>query len=167
MLRRAFNSAIMQTREFDQIFVVNDVLHTGAGPTRTRGMRAVETEWTAFLDDDDELLVNHHEVLVKAAIEHDADLVFPWFTVKGGSDPFPQFEGRVFNPKAPHMFPVTVLVKTEVIQATKGFPLAGPDGDDWPVWLELCEMGARIVHVPIRTWTWNHHGLNTSGKPDW
>lgn len=167
MLTRALNSVTHQERKFDTCLVVVDINREGAGPTRTKGMRAVETEWTAFLDSDDALYPNHLEVLIHAAIDGGADLVYPWFDVEGGTDPFPMHEGRVFDPADPNMFPVTVLAKTEVLQASGGFPINdGVHGDDWPLWLELAAGGAKIVHVPVRTWCWSHNTENTSGLAD-
>jgi glycosyltransferase involved in cell wall biosynthesis len=166
LLIRAVDSALDQTRVFDRIIVQYDTNRMGAGPTRTKGMREVTTQWTAFLDDDDVLYPHHHQTLLDTADQTGADLVYPWFDVKGGTDPFPMFEGRVFDPAEPNMFPVTVLARTELLHHSHGFPLAGPEGDDWPLWLELVSMGAKIVHVPIRTWRWNHHQGNTSGRPD-
>lgn len=167
LLTRALDSVWNQKRPFSDVFVVADLDGRGAGPTRTRGMRQVNTKWTAFLDDDDELYPNHLDVLIHHALDADADLVYPWFDVQGGSDPFPQFEGREFDPAEPNMFPVTVLARTELLNESHGFPLAGVEGDDWPLWLELVSMGARIVHVPVRTWRWHHHQGNTSGRPEW
>ena len=168
MLKRAMYSVMKQERPFSDWFVIPDINHEGAGPCRTKGMRAVSTEWTAFLDDDDELYPNHLEVLIHAAIDEQADLVYPWFDVGGGTDPFPEFEGKVFDPDNMNMFPVTVLARTEILQASSGFPLAGIEGDDWPLWKELVTMGTKIVHVPVRTWCWHHdsRGGNTSGRPD-
>lgn len=167
MLDRALGSVWAQRRPFSDVHVCVDVDRRGAGPTRTRGMMRVDTEWTAFLDDDDDLYPDHLDVLIHHAIDHDADLVFPWFDVVGGTDPFPEFEGQPFDTANPHMFPVTVLARTDVLQQTHGFPLAcDSDGDDWPLWKELCAMGARIEHVNKRTWRWYHHGSNTSGRPD-
>ena len=160
-------SVMKQTRKFSDYFVVPDINKEGAGPTRTRGMMAVSTEWTAFLDDDDELRPNHLEVLIHAALDNGADLVYPWFDVVGGTDPFPMFEGRVFDPENMNMFPVTVLARTEILQASNGFPVNdGVQGDDWPLWKELVSMKAKIVHVPVRTWKWHHDSKNTSGRPD-
>lgn len=166
MLTRAVASAVKQRRSFQGIIITIDTERRGAGPTRTRGMHQVETEWTAFLDDDDELYPRHVDQLLDAAEESGADLVFPWFDVAGGGDPFPQFEGLEWDPDNPHMFPVTVLARTELLHASHGFPLAGAEGDDWPLWQELFSMGAKIHHLNKRTWKWHHHGANTSGRPD-
>lgn len=165
MREKAIRSAEAQTLPFTEILVEFDRDREGAGPTRTRGMMKVETEYTAFLDDDDELYPQHHQTLMDCALETGADLVYPWFDVIGGTDPFPMFEGKVFNPAEPNMFPVTVLARTDLLQRSSGFPLAGIEGDDWPLWKELISMGAHIVHTPVRTWRWRHHQGNTSGLP--
>lgn len=166
MLTRAVLSAAAQKTQFVNIIIAVDSTRAGAGPTRTRGMRMVDTEWTAFLDDDDELYPRHVDTCLKAAEDHDADLVYPWFDVEGGTDPFPMFEGQPWDPDQPHMFPVTVLARTALLNETHGFPLAGADGDDWPLWQELFALGAKIHHVNKRTWKWHHHGKNTSGLPN-
>lgn len=167
LLLRAIESATKQRRPFSDMFIETDVDKRGAGPTRTRGMMQVQTKWTAFLDDDDVLYPQHLDVLIHHALDYDADLVYPWFDVVGGTDPFPMHEGKVFDRDNPTMFPVTVLAKTEVLQASHGFPLAQHnDGDDWPLWKELCAMGANIVHVNQRTWAYHHDSGNTSGRPD-
>lgn len=165
-LARAIKSVSAQDLPPTDVVVSYDFAREGAGPTRTRALAKVTTEWTAFLDDDDEFNPNHLSILIDYAERTNADLVYPWFDVIGGTDPFPMFEGRAFNPNEPNMFPVTVLVRTDVIKETGGFPPPGPDGDDWPVWLKLVEAGANIEHVPVRTWKWHHHGYNTSGLPD-
>lgn len=173
MLDKAVRSVTNQERKFSDCVVVVDINKEGAGPTRTKGMRSVTTEWTAFLDSDDELYPNHLEVLIHAAIDNGADLVYPWFDVKGGGDPFPMHEGKVFDPEAPNMFPITVLAKTELLQATDGFVRKPSpthphilEGEDWCMWLQIIALGGKIVHVPVRTWRWNHGQHNTSGLPD-
>lgn len=171
LLARALESAWAQKLPFTDVHVVVDVDKEGAPATRTKGLDAVRTRWTAFLDDDDELYPEHLETLIYFVLEHDADLVYPWYDVAGGADPFPQFEGREWDPTEPHMFPITVLARTELLQATGGFRTY-PDGrheggEDWQMWLSLLAEGAKFVHCPKRTWKW-HHGPhhNTSGRPD-
>jgi len=169
LLHRAITSACQQARPFSDIHIAVDLDREGAGVVRTRGMRTVQTRWTAFLDDDDELLPQHLDVLIRNAEATGADVVFPWFTVAGGTDPFPQFFGKPFDPELPHMFPITVLARTELINATAGFredpEYTDGNGEDWIMWLELVQMGAKIVHVPERTWIWHHDSGNTSGLP--
>lgn len=191
LLARALRSVSGQTSPPDGVNVVYDTDRQGAGPTRTRGLRAVTTEWTAFLDDDDELYECHLECLLRHQAATGADLVYPWYDIvyPGGRiadrDVLP-FEGLPWDPAAPRLFPITYLVRTEIARSCTFPPVAGTmigphgqpenpnwSGDDWPFILQLVEAGARIEHLDSRTWAWHHHGVgstdrpgNTSGRPD-
>jgi hypothetical protein len=174
LLTRALESAAVQTLTPAAIIVEVDDTGTGAAATRNRALERVETEWVAFLDDDDELLPDHLLTLALAQRHTGADLLWPWFTVAGGSDPFPQHRGRQWDPADPHQFPINVLVRTELLEAVGGFTTI-PDGardqdghrtgEDWHLWLALSAAGARFHHVDAQTWTWHHHAGNTSGLP--
>ena len=170
MLGRAIDSIIKQTHPIDQISVAIDHIHAGAGPTRNRAKNALRTEWTCFLDDDDTLRAYHVSDLLAHQAETGADLVFPWFDVVGGDDPFPQFEGLPWDPAAPRMFPITVLVRTELAQSIDFKAphelVDGGGGEDWWFWRELDSNGATFSHLPKRTWKWHHNSGNTSGRPD-
>lgn len=167
------------------VHVVEDTTHAGAAATRDRGLRMVETEWTAFLDSDDVLYPEHLRILLAGARIHRADYVFSYFHVidrvgrKQAVDPLGLF-GHVFDPERPHQTTITILVKTELAQSV-GFhaPPVGEmtrgqvAGEDWFFTLGCVAAGARIVHVPRRTWLWRHHGVgspgrggNTSGRGD-
>lgn len=150
------------------------------GPAYGRNYMAerARTDWIAFLDDDDYLLPHHVSTLVHAQEETGADLVWPWFRVEGGTDPFPQHRGRQWNPEDPHLFPITVLVRRELFLDLGGFdsgimedpnePGSGRmvNGEDWRMWLRMSEAGAKFHHVNEVTWVWRHHGRNSSGLPD-
>lgn len=168
-LVQAMRSAEAQTLPFDSIIVEPDVDREGPAVVRNRAAAKVDTEWLAFLDDDDYLSPNHHEVL--AALS--ADVRWPWFKVVGGTDPFPKHRGRQWNPNDPHIIPITTMIRTEAFRAVGGFTL-GTDraedgrpigGEDWRLWLALSEAGYSFEHTPAITWTWRHHGRNTSGLP--
>lgn len=159
------------------VHVVEDESHAGAAATRDRGLRLVETEWTAFLDSDDVLYREHLRVLLAGARIHRADYVFSYFDVidelgrRRAVDPLGLF-GRVFDPSAPHQTTITVLVRTELAQAV-GFRAPTPGGmvdgqvagEDWEFTLGCVAAGARVVHVPRRTWGWRHHGPGAPGRP--
>jgi len=174
MLARAVRSAVEQSRPPEFIFTVIDVEGEGAPVTRTRGLEQVTTEWVAFLDDDDELLPQHLQKLLACAEHVSADMVFPWFIVQGGTDPFPQHFGRQWDPADPHQTTITFLVRTELAKKVGGFLDPGDDagtdglgnraGEDFRFVCRLSDAGARIVHLPERTWTWVHHQSNTSGQ---
>lgn len=174
---RAMKSVLSQTRPVDAVSIAVDTRHEGAAVTRNRALSGVRTEWTAFLDDDDVLYPDHIEVLLAHAEKTGADLVYPWFDVPGGFDPFPQYEGQPFNEKAlreiQNYIPVTVLVRTGLARGVGGFtPLnestatgASPC-EEWGLWLRLLDVGARFVHLDQHTWAYNWHPGNTSGRGD-
>lgn len=175
-LRRALESIDRQTIARDgsvQIIAMRDDERQGAPATRHAGLMLVDTPWVAFLDSDDEMDPHHLEVLLRCARETSADYVYPWFTVRGGSDPFPQFFGKPWSNDEPHQTTVTTLVRTELAQAVgfrypeneETFPDGNRAGEDWHFTLGCMAAGAKIVHHPQRTWTWHHHGANTSGMP--
>jgi glycosyltransferase involved in cell wall biosynthesis len=166
MLERAAASVRAQTYP-TELVLARDVHAAGAAVTRNHGMAEVETEWTAFLDSDDTMDPDHIEALMACASETGADYVYPWFRVVGGSDPFPMFFGRPWDDADPHQVPVTILVRTGLARLV-GF--ANPPGwerggEDWAFTLGCVAAGATIVHLPKRSWTWNHHGRNSSGTP--
>lgn len=173
MLARAVASVLDQTTPAAALSVAVDLGRAGAAVTRQRALDAVRTPWTAFLDDDDELYPQHLERLLAHAESTGADFVYSWFDVAGGTDPFPQHFGRPFDPDAPVQTTITVLVRTELAQAVRfapppeGATVGGQRwGEDYQFTLGCIAAGARIVHLPVRTWRWNHHGANTSGSPD-
>lgn len=171
IFNRAMESVAWQVRPVDAISIAVDTEHDGAAVTRNRALAGVTTRWSAFLDSDDQWRPNHIGSLLAHAEETGADLVYPWFTVPEGWDPFPQFEGQEFSARAletQNYIPVTVLVRTELIRSTGGFLPKGPKEnpcEDWGAWNALVAAGAKIVHLNQRTWYW-HWGDNTSGRGD-
>jgi hypothetical protein len=164
MLERAATSVRAQTVPVEHV-LAEDIHHLGAAITRAHGLALVETEWTAFLDSDDELDPDHVEQLLACAADTGADYVYPWFRVVGGSDPFPMFFGKPFDPTAPNSTTITILVRTELAKQV-GFvrdPNVQVSGEDYAFTLGCVAAGAKIVHLPRRSWTWFHHNGNTSG----
>lgn len=177
MLRRAVWSVLEQTLPAAEIIVAFDHDHEGPAVVRNRALAKVTTEYVAFLDDDDQFRPNHLEQLRHCAEATGADLVYPWFDVVSsratpGWDPLGRF-GLPFD--ADHLdqanyIPVTVLAKTKVIAGVGGFVNRDepPNAtcEDWGAWLAMRDAGAKFVHLPERTWIWNWHDGNTSGRPD-
>lgn len=172
LLSRALLSVSAQTRPVSAVVIAQDLDGSGAWDTRNRGALHVRTEWCAFLDDDDELLPHHVETLLELADSSNAGVVWGWFDVVGGVDPFPQHRGRPFDPEAPHIVPITYMVRTEVLfeamHATGGFVAdhAGAwDNQDAPVFTAAARTGGTACTAET-TWLWHHHGRNTSGLPE-
>lgn len=175
-LQRAMASVLAQTYPVQAVSVAVDHGHEGAAVTRNRALAGVRTEWTAFLDDDDEWLPGHVAALLGTAEATGADVVYPWFHVVNGFDPFPQYSGRPFDEAAlrdvQNYIPVTVLARTRLLHDVGGFenrndstaPGASPC-DEWGLWLKLLAYGARFVHYAGQTWAW-HWENNTSGRGD-
>lgn len=176
MLLRALGTVAAQTRPADAISIAVDTGHEGAVVTRNRALAGATTDWLAFLDDDDELLPNHLEELVDTAEETGADVVYPNFRCvdRNGSDvqlPPNIASGHPFDAgvlRVRSYIPVTVLARTELVHRVGGFsyPKRGTRYEDWGLWLKMLRADAQFHHHPVTTWTWNHHGANTSGQGD-
>lgn len=172
-LKRALASVKAQEHAaISEIIVTTDTTHAGAAATRNRGLAKVKTEWTAFLDDDDEWLPHHIHMLTSSAQDVKADVVYPWFRVVSsqGFDPFPGAFNRPFSPeilREHNYIPVTVLARTEVVLNAGGFEPYGEQQesacDDWGLWLKLLNSGVSFYHVPQVTWLWHWHSQHTSG----
>ena len=166
MLERAATSVRSQTVPVEHV-LAEDIHRMGAAITRAHGLALVETEWTAFLDSDDEMDPDHIERLLAHAADTAADYVYPWFRVVGGTDPFPMFYGKPFDPSAPNSTTITILVRTELAKQV-GFaadPTVQVAGEDFLFTKGCIAAGAKIVHLPRRSWTWHHGPQNTSGLP--
>lgn len=173
LLQRAVGSVLGQTYPIRQISISVDHERLGAAGNRQRALDGIadDTDWVAFLDDDDTFMPQHVEKLVNFARETGADYVFPWFEVVQGIDPFPQHFGKKYDVTVPTHTTITVLVRTELAKSI-GFQRppngdgAGGSGEDWDFTLRCIEAGARIEHLPERTWYWYHNSGNTSGRND-
>lgn len=178
LLQRAVASVLTQTYPAAGLTVAVDYGRQGAPATRQRALDMVDTQWVAFLDDDDEFMPQHLETLWNAAHSHNADYVYSWFeTCPLGSDPFPQSHYLdPWNDEKPRQTTITTLVRTELARKV-GFASFSENGElidgqrwgeDWSFTLGCIEMGAKIHHVVAKTWFWHmdNPGGNTSGRPD-
>lgn len=176
LLRRALISVHFQTRPADAIYIATDEKGEGASYTRNRAWTELHTDRVAFLDDDDEFMPQHLERCEAWMDETGADMVYPWFEVVGGTDPFPENFGRPFDPADPVQTTITCLWKREALEAVGGFvdvPAAdAPDqkghrrGEDMRAVERLVALGGTVSHLPEITWLWHHHDTNTSGLPE-
>jgi glycosyltransferase involved in cell wall biosynthesis len=175
LLQRALTSVTAQSERVAAVAVAVDTDAAGAWTTRNRAAMMVRTEWLAFLDDDDELLPHHVGHLLEVSRAFDADVVWGWFDVVGGEDPFPpDFRGRQFDPSVPHCVPITYMARTALVQHCivdgDGFQA---DPDDWgwtpqdlPLLLAMHRRsGGRFRASTETTWLWHHWGGNTTGLP--
>lgn len=195
LLERALRSVREQTHPPDEIIVVEDVDGHGAAPTRNAAWQAAETEFVAFLDDDDEFLPEHLELHLKALVISGADLAYAWFEHIGWPEWTPdrpdalatKLNGQLVHPlgvpfgpeqerhyRRYAFIPITTVVRRSMLERSGGYPLPGSpqwprsDCEDWGGHLRLLDVGAKFVHVPKRTWRCYHDGettRSTAGRP--
>jgi hypothetical protein len=172
MLNRALVSVLNQMRMPDVITVSIDHDRDGSAANRNRELAKIDTEWVAFLDDDDEFLPSH--LLVMLQNSDNADVIYTGCTVIGPhGEEIPDREewgrfGRIFDPvrfRKKSYLPVTSLVRMELARECSFIRPPGSVYDDWGFYLKLLDKDARFLHVPQRTWIWHHHGTNTQGLP--
>ncbi len=206
LLKRAVDSVAAARLEMLQqyglavpidVSIPHDIGRQGAAVTRHRGLLAVETEWVAFLDDDDVMHPDHLVQLYGAALEHGADYLWSRFQIikedhvwQLCEDPCDRptaqtIQGPVFlgekafsqwDDNDPCQTTITTLVRTELALAAGGFAQFEDDGstvdgnrrgEDHEFTLACRRAGGVFRHVPRVTWDWYHHDANTSGMPTW
>ncbi len=134
-----------------------DLHRRGPAEIRNRLTRAADTDWVAFLDDDDLLDPNHLEVL--AAHTDDADVVYPWCRLDPPDAIGDQFYNNHFDRDALRdrgIFPVTVLARRDALLAAGGFRPTDRY-EDWGLWNRMADRDARFRCVPEPTWTYRFH----------
>jgi glycosyltransferase involved in cell wall biosynthesis len=185
LLARAIASVEAQVVGDDvlvQSYVYTDNARDGAWVARNRAIDlafAHNPDWVLFLDDDDELDADAVRILLAAADDSNADIVWGWFRVEGGHDPFSQHRGKQLDAYNPHIVPIVYMTKTPVLKdAHSCLPggcfqpnMPGTAAGNWfiqdfPVLNHMVSAGAQTLAIPDIVWTWHHHGRNTSGMPD-
>ena len=170
LLARALASVTWQTLQPAAVIVEHDRDRSGAAATRNRALERVDTEWTAFLDDDDELYPDHLRLLARFARLGGLDVAYPGYDCD--NDPVNMF-GIPFSAaflEQRNFIPVTVLARTAAVRAAGGFrPHPDENGDpceDWGLWLAMVRNGARFGHLPCKTWRWHIDKDSTRGRAD-
>lgn len=170
LLARAVASVVAQTRLPDEHLILCDHRGEGQVALRNRALRMVQTDWIAFLDDDDQLLPRHLEALLEHAEATRADLVYPGYEIEDGDDVLGMF-GHPFDPqrlKRGNFIPITHLCRADLVRRVGGFPRCPQEWTDegtadWGLLLRLLKAGATFSHLAERTWIWNLHHPSTRG----
>jgi cellulose synthase/poly-beta-1,6-N-acetylglucosamine synthase-like glycosyltransferase len=166
MLKQAAASVERQDAQPKHHWVAMD--HDLIGPAMLRNdlVYKAETEWVAFLDDDDLLYPHHIETLLKTAYAEDADVVIPYCDFIG--PPLPAGYCNVpFDRKTLRrhgIFPITVLAKRQSIVDHGGFD-PKDRYEDWALWNRMADNNCKILVVPEVTWTYRteHPARRTNG----
>jgi glycosyltransferase involved in cell wall biosynthesis len=175
-LRKAISSVMAQTYPVSALSIAVDLDGEGSAKTRNRALNAVQTEWVAFLDDDDQFLPSAMHTFVWAQRDTDADVVYGLPRIVDAQG---VIQRRFFEAGGPEVFdsellrtksyiPVVSLVRTQFAKQARFYYAADTNGsyDDWGFYLNLLDLGARFYHVNQETFIWNIDGGNTSGRPD-
>lgn len=168
LLPEALYSVFQQDYPIAAISIATDITHAGAWATRQRALDNANTDWVAFLDDDDLFKPMHVRRLLQCAHETDADYVFSYFDLERTPDLLSNF-GRPFDNAKPHHTTMTVLVRTKLAQSVGFTPRGNGEiagGEDWRFTLGCVARDAKIVHLPEQTWIYRMHGMHTSGRED-
>lgn len=166
MLQRCLNSVLTQERAPDAIAVAIDHYGDGAAATKQRGLEMLDTEWVCVIDSDDEMLPHHIRIHEEAASGTEADLIYSWFH---GSDPFPEFFfSAPWDDRNPRHTTTTIMARRgmmlKVGYTSDPHPHAVYADDDWRMTLGLLGLGAKVHHIPDRSWVWhNDTGQGTNG----
>lgn len=176
LLGRALLSVMRQELPADAISISVDNDRSGAAVNRQLALEAVNTEWTAFLDDDDELYPQHLRRLWEVAEAGGYDYVYSYFDISQGGDPLGHL-GKPFDPNDIRQTTITILVRTDLAKEV-GFIQYEDDGrvidgqrwgEDYEFTVRCVAAGGRLFHLPEQTWIWhrdNYQSPNTSGRPD-
>lgn len=180
-LQTALESVMNQSRAADQIIVQKDTQGLGAATTRNRGLEKVNSDYIAWLDDDDALLPNHLERLGRCLDRMpDVGLAYPIPRIEGGRDPTAtSLNGQWVLPwKIPfgpeqeahlrvhgNFIPITHMVRADAVRRIGGFPQPGTVRwiEDWGYLVLLLDAGVKFHHLPVVTWRWIIHDQHTGG----
>jgi hypothetical protein len=169
LLGKALASVWAQTRQPEYVLVCNDIGKEGAGAIRQRLLDRVTTEWTAWIDSDDEWFPEHLEKLFQVAVATESVWVHPYF--EAVHDPLGHF-GLPYDPCTPHHTTMGILERTDLAQEV-GFPPSADHGrfsnEDWAHITGFaalcCERGLKMTHLAEKTFRYNMGHGNTSGLP--
>lgn len=186
MLERALASVWAQTRPADAVAIARDNRREGAWWARNLAASMALTGWLAFLDDDDEWLSHHLQVLVDAGERTGAGLVYGYPEFVGARDglavvddaghlvprplhvPFGKAQADWIR-RVGNFIPLGYLVRRQLVAAVGGFP--EPFSPSWPkphedhgFLVRLLDAGAIFHNAGEVTWRYHVHGANTGGR---
>ena len=153
LLAQACRSVAAQTHPPTAHLVGVDLGRRGPAVIRQELLRAVGTEWVAFLDDDDVLHPDHLETLV--AHSDGFDVTGSHCEFDGPPIP-PKFLNRPFDRetlRAHNVMPITFLARTAAIAAADGFRTEDRY-EDWSLLNRMADNGCQFNVVPKVTWTY-------------
>lgn len=135
-----------------------DLQAKGPSYIRNKLSKKVNTEWIAFLDDDDILYDNH--ILEASKVANDSDIIYTWCDSIGRDNfnPNSLFDGTRLISDG-NFIPVTTFIRSSAFHDIGGFDLE-VRLEDWDLWKRLYTSGYKFTCVPVITWCYRFLGNN-------
>lgn len=179
LLERAKKSVENQTLKPKKHSIKLDSERQGHTKVLDELINEADTKYIAILDDDDELLPNHLELLYKAIQETDADLVYPHFKYSNAPDAghLEKYKNIPWDNDPNRQVPITWLAKRQSILEVGGFSkdfdvdsyLTDNEGNrlgqDYFMIRKLVEANKIIHHISDITWIYHVGHGSTLGMP--
>jgi glycosyltransferase involved in cell wall biosynthesis len=179
LLKRASKSVENQTLKVKDHLIKLDSEKLGQPLVLDQIIKEATTKYVAILDDDDEFLPNHIELLYKKIVETEADLVFPHFRYSNLSDAghLERFRGLPWDNNNPHQVPITWIAKRETILEVGGFSgdfdvlsfevdnQGNRIGNDFNLIKKLAKANKHITNIAEITWIYHVGHPSTLGMP--
>jgi Glycosyl transferase family 2 len=179
MLQQAIDSVYAQTANelvHDPI-IITDYARRGPAWAVAQGVALVTTQWVTLLGDDDLLMPRHHEVLLRAAEQTGADVVYGDLNIidevgtttrEGVWDmAFDEAKLRVGNyiPGGGSLMRTALLQHVGVPQDDSVYAREMAVYEDWAMYIALLDGGAKFHNVPdilycMRRWGGGGQGRN-------
>lgn len=163
LLIRALASVKGQTSGSPEVRVI---IGRDKSDARNLGFGAVDTRWTVFLDDDDEMLPNHIQTLLDGQFTSEADVIHSSAIVRAedGRERIFGFDCTPEELLVNNFIPTGYMVRTSLARAVGGFPPQIPEmPEDWGFLQRLVKGGAKFYYAnpPEPTWVIHLHDGNT------
>lgn len=167
LLAECIASVQAQTEEVAHL-VWMDAARAGPAVCRQRMLDLVQSEFVAFVDDDD-LLDPHHVESLMALLQNGQSLAdLAWsrcrmqfgpgvaqFRIAPGMRP--DYKALVTSGR--NFIPVTVVARTSAIREAGGFR-SEDRYEDYELWKRMLGLGHRFAHLGQETWTYRVLGEN-------
>jgi hypothetical protein len=179
MVLRAIESVKNQTVKPKAHIVKLDQEKVGGASMIDKIVQEAETTYVAILDDDDEMLPEHIELLYKKITETNADLVYPHFkyATRGDGGHLERFRGQVWDNSNPHQVPLTWICRKDSFLECGGFSKdfdpnsmnldveGNRIGYDFLFIQRMAKANKKIIHIPDITWIYHDDRISTLGMP--
>lgn len=155
LLPECIESVAMQNIKPDNHIIVVDSNKRGPSSARNKGIKAADTDWVSFLDDDDVMYENHIEEHSKY-FDESIDVIYSWGMISFPEGSTKEFKGRFDRARiieGHNTMPVTTSIRRELLLDVGGFD-TNARFEDLDLWQRLIKVDAKFF--VIREFTWEY-----------